>query len=419
MASLAKTKVVYTLNVEIKRRIEMINKGQVPEGYKKTKVGIIPEDWEVKKLEKVADVKGGKRIPKGYMLEARNNGYPYITVSDMYMGGINTADIKYVPLAVVEKIKNYRIYKDDIFISVAGTLGIVGTIPEELDGANLTENADKITNIKINKNYLLYVCKSHIIQNEIEKEKTTNAQPKLALKRIRNFNIPIPSKKEQQKIAQILSTWDEAIELKEKLIEEKKEQKKGLMQKLLTGEVRLPGFDGEWEEVRLGEVADLYQPQTIAQSEMELEGYPVYGANGLIGYYSKYNHETWQIMITCRGSTCGTVNKSAEKSWITGNAMVVNVDNSINVDKKFIYYLCLNQNFNSIISGSGQPQITRTPLSNFKITISDNIEEQKAIAQILSTADKEIELLEQELEQLKLQKKGLMQLLLTGIIRVN
>ena len=162
------------LNTEIKTRIEMINKGEVPEGYKKTKVGIIPEDWEVKRLGEIADVKGGKRIPKGYTLEDENNGYPYITVSDMYMGGVSASAIKYVPLAVVDKISNYRISKNDIFISVAGTLGIVGIVPEELDGANLTENADKITNIKIEKDYLLYVCMSNIIQKEIKKEKTTN-----------------------------------------------------------------------------------------------------------------------------------------------------------------------------------------------------------------------------------------------------
>ena len=236
---------------------------------------------------------------------------------------------------------------------------------------------------------------------------------------IKNIRTVIPPINEQRKIASILSTWDKAIELKEKLIEQKKLQKKGLMQRLLTGELRLPGVKREWKTIKLGDVAEIYQPKTISQSELKKTGYPVYGANGLIGYYDKYNHETWQIMITCRGSTCGSVNKTDGKAWITGNAMVVNVDKSPNIDKDFIYYLCLIQNYKKIIGGSGQPQITKKPLEEFKIFIPLDIKEQKQIAKILLFADKEINFLEKELAEIKQQKKGLMQLLLTGKVRVK
>ncbi len=411
---------------EIKERIEMINKGEVPEGYKKTKAGIIPEDWEVFRLEEII-----KKLESGISVNSEDN-----IATENEFGVLKTSAVssgKFFPLEnkrIIEKEVNRAKVNPErgkIIISRMNTPELVGESGYVDKDYNNLFLPDRLWQTTFNdRKYVNGKWFSSLLATEKIKFKikniatgTSGSMKNISKKNFLSILIGYPEKEEQQKIAQILSTWDQAIELKEKLIEEKKEQKKGLMQKLLTGEVRLAGFDGEWEEVRLGEVADLYQPQTIAQSEMELEGYPVYGANGLIGYYSKYNHETWQIMITCRGSTCGTVNKSAEKSWITGNAMVVNVDNSINVDKKFIYYLCLNQNFNSIISGSGQPQITRTPLSNFKITISDNIEEQKAIAKILTTADKEIELLTQELEQLKLQKKGLMQLLLTGIVRVK
>ena len=173
-----------------------------------------------------------------------------------------------------------------------------------------------------------------------------------------------------------------------------------------------------WSIKKLGEIADLYQPKTISQSDLTEKGYPVYGANGFIGYYSECNHKNWQIMITCRGSTCGTVNRTFGPAWITGNAMVVNVDKSDNVLKKFLFYYLLKEDFKSIISGSGQPQIVKAPLANWKIALPP-LSEQKAIADILSKADEEIDLLTRKLDLLQSQKKGLMQQLLTGKIRVK
>ena len=153
-------------NKELKKGLmqTLLTKGIGHTKFKKTEIGEIPEEWEVKKVEDICEVKGGKRLPKGYQLEDEDNAFPYIRVADMYMGGIKQDDIKYVPRDIVDKIKNYKISKDDLFISVAGTLGIVGQVPDELDGANLTENADKLCNIQINKLYLMKVLQSNIIQ---------------------------------------------------------------------------------------------------------------------------------------------------------------------------------------------------------------------------------------------------------------
>lgn len=217
----------------------LLTKGIGHDRFKDTEIGRIPVEWEVRKLGEISEVKGGKRLPKGLQLIDYDNGFPYIRVADMYMGGINTNDIKYVPLEAVDKIKNYRIDKEDLFISVAGTIGIVGEVPESLDEANLTENADKLCNIKINKKYLLWVLQSEFIQTIINGEKTTNAQPKLALTRIKEFLLPIPSKDEQNDIASILSSVDEQIEQNESKKEKLQQLKKGLMQKLLTGKIRV------------------------------------------------------------------------------------------------------------------------------------------------------------------------------------
>jgi len=153
----------------------------IKKGYKQTDVGIIPEDWDVNLIEEISEVKSGKRLPLGKTLVETATSHPYIRVADMFWGGVAVEDLKFVPVEVFPSIKNYRIYKEDIFISVAGTLGLVGKIPEELDGANLTENANKLTNIKCNRDFLLYLLMSPLIQNAIESARTLGAQPKLAL----------------------------------------------------------------------------------------------------------------------------------------------------------------------------------------------------------------------------------------------
>jgi type I restriction enzyme S subunit len=218
---------------------KLLTKGIGHTEFKNTEVGDIPVEWEVKKIDDISDVKGGKRLPKGYKLVEEPNGYPYIRVADMYMGGINVEEIRYVPVEIVEKIKNYIISSEDLFISVAGTLGIVGEVPMELDNANLTENADKLSNIKIHKKFLVYMLQSKIIQDIIESERTTNAQPKLALTRIKQFKIPVPPIIEQETIANILLEVDEKIQQYETKKEKLQELKKGLMQQLLTGKIRV------------------------------------------------------------------------------------------------------------------------------------------------------------------------------------
>lgn len=196
-------------------------------------------EWEEVRLGEVCDVKGGKRLPKGYSLQDKNNGFPYIRVSDMKENGVCLDEIKYVPTDIADKISQYKISATDIYISVAGTLGIIGIVPIQLDNANLTENADKLTNIICNQQFLYYIMLSEIIQRNIESVKTNNAQPKLAINQIKSFIISIPNIKEQQAIAEMLTKTDKEIHLQQNALDALIEQKKGLMQLLLTGIVRV------------------------------------------------------------------------------------------------------------------------------------------------------------------------------------
>ena len=200
----------------------------------------IPEDWEYRKLSDLAKVKGGKRLPKGEPFSLIKTEHPYLRVTDFRNYGINESNLKYISSKIFQKIKNYTISSDDVYISIAGTIGLAGLIPESLDGANLTENAAKITNLQeIKKEYLSILLNSELIQNQIKSYLGKTSQPKLALFRIEKLELPLPAIQEQQKIASILSNVDSQIQKQQEHKSKLESLKKGLMQKLLTGQIRV------------------------------------------------------------------------------------------------------------------------------------------------------------------------------------
>lgn len=136
-----------------------------------------------------------------------------------------------------------------------------------------------------------------------------------------------------------------------------------------------------WEEKTLGEVCEMYQPKTISVKDMIADGaYPVFGANGVIGRYDKFNHEEPQLLITCRGATSGSVNISEPKSWITGNAMVVKPKAS-NIEIKFLeYYFRGGVDIQKAITGAAQPQITRANLEPLNVSFPSTQEQQRIVA---------------------------------------
>ena len=161
----------------------------------------IPQGWEWERLGNITTIKGGKRIPVGMNLSTIDTGHKYIRVADMKNHSIKNDDIHYITDEIYEKIKAYIISKDDLYITVAGTIGNVGIVPEEFNNANLTENADKIEIYALCKLYLLYTLLSDVVQEQIRECTTKVGQPKLAIIRIQNFLIPIAPLAEQKRIS--------------------------------------------------------------------------------------------------------------------------------------------------------------------------------------------------------------------------
>ena len=178
----------------------------------------IPDSWVWVRLDNLCEVKGGKRIPKGEEFSNEKTKNVYLRVTDFDNYTINQDKLKYISDDLAEKLKNYKISIEDLYLSIAGTIGKVGIIPYELDKSFLTENAVKLTNLSntINNKFLLNCFKTNFIQNLISNSITSSGQPKLAIFRIENFSIPLPPLEEQQEIVRIL---DEVLENENKVKE--------------------------------------------------------------------------------------------------------------------------------------------------------------------------------------------------------
>jgi len=186
---------------------------------KETEIGPLPEHWEVVKLGEVAVVKGGKRLPKGHRFSEHPTPYPYIRVTDFMDWSVNPSRLKYLNPEDYEKIRRYVISADDVYISIAGTIGLVGTVPESLDGANLTENAARIIigdQQRLNKYYLVTFLASGVGQAQIDARTTKTSQPKLALTRIRQLPVALPPLSEQHEISRDIYAVNRKIEAEER-----------------------------------------------------------------------------------------------------------------------------------------------------------------------------------------------------------
>jgi len=202
----------------------------------------IPENWVWVRLGEISTIKGGKRLPKGHTLIEEETLHPYIRVVDFKNNTIDIEHLKYLEAETQQLISNYTISSDDVYISVAGTIGKVGIIPEVLNGGNLTENAAKIvTTDSIDKYYLLYVLSSDDLQLQISLNTIATTQAKLALYRIGLLYIPLPPLPEQHRIvARIESLFeklDQAKELVQTALDSFETRKAAILHKAFTGEL--------------------------------------------------------------------------------------------------------------------------------------------------------------------------------------
>ena len=175
----------------------------------------IPENWKWVRLGDLLSVRGGKRLPIGSNLTTTQTKHVYIRVTDMQRNTVDMTDLHYITDDVYNRIRNYIITKNDLYIVIVGsTIGKVGSIPEQLDGMNLTENAARLTPLLIDKDYLLRTLQTEFLQNQFIDKTHQVGQPKLALMRLKTAVVPLPPLAEQKRI---VAKLEEILPLCERL----------------------------------------------------------------------------------------------------------------------------------------------------------------------------------------------------------
>jgi len=200
--------------------------------------------WPIYKINDICKVSGGKRLPKGHQFVDSKTKHPYIRITDMSFDSLSTDALLYITEETFKHISRYTISKDDIYISIAGTIGYVGKIPEFIDGANLTENCAKLSEFsdEINMDYLLYYLRSPRGNGELLVRKGGASQPKLALERIKTVPVPVPPINIQSRIANILSAYDDLIQNNQKQIKLLEEAAMRLYKEWFV-KLRFPGHE--------------------------------------------------------------------------------------------------------------------------------------------------------------------------------
>ncbi|NQP36882.1 restriction endonuclease subunit S [Streptococcus suis] len=242
----------------------------------------IPDSWEWVRLGTIISAKGGKRIPKGYNLQEEDNGHPYLRVTDMKNGTIVPNSIKYAPDTVYEKIKNYTISSNDIYITIAGTIGDIGVVPKKFNNALLTENALKLMlTSSVNKMFLVYLLNSQLVQQQFKEVYNQVAQPKLSIRSTNSTLIPLPPLSEQKRIVEqierALEKVDAYSESYNKLQELDKnfpdKLKKSILQYAMQGKLVPQDPDDEPVEVLLekikAEKQKLYEEGKLKKKDLE------------------------------------------------------------------------------------------------------------------------------------------------------
>lgn len=412
----------------------------IPEGYKETSLGVIPKEWEVKRLGDLVSIMSGES-PSLYTLHNQGK-YPYVKVEDM-----NLCEKYQTHSRSYSNEEKNIVKKGSIIFPKRGAAILNNKVRIANVDIQMDSNMMAIFPIKDNllEEYLYY----SIVFEQLFKIADTSTIPQINNKHIIPCKILLPPLYEQQKIAEILNVWDKAIKKQTQLIEKLELRKKGLIKQLLTGKKRLPGFSGEWKRAKLGDATIFLSTNSFSREQLNsVKGnvLNIHYGDVLVKYSSVLDASKEDIPYIneqIEYSPKDYVNNgdvimadTAEDEMVGRCCEVTNIDNIkvvsglhtilihpiIKFAPKYLGYYLNSERYHkqiiSIMQGIKVYSITKDALKNTIIDIP-NIEEQAAIANILSLCDHEILLAKQKLNEFHQQKKGLMQVLLTGKKRVN
>jgi type I restriction enzyme, S subunit len=432
----------------------MVGEKAIPEGYKQTEVGVVPEEWEIISLNSIADVRDGTHESPKYV----SNGVLFITSKNISKAQIDFSSAPFISEKdAIEINKRSKVDLGDILMSMIGTIGNSTLITKEpnfcIKNVALIKPSELIGN-----RFLAHLIASDLFQRVLIDSMDGGIQKFISLGSLRNLSIPLPPLPEQKAIAEVLSDTDALIESLEALIAKKRAVKQGSMQELLTGRRRLPGFagSGRYRQTEVGVVPEEWEVVSIANSVNHFIDYrgrtpkklgmewgngdilalsannvqmgkinldkEAYFASELL--YKKWMQqgdcEKGDILLTMEAPLGSVAQIPNDKKYILSQRVLL-LKPTVNFDKNFYAYLLSGSYFQQKLSedstGSTAKGIQRKKLEKIPIPLPP-LSEQKAIAEVLSDMDTEIEALEQKRDKYKKIKQGMMDQLLTGKVRL-
>ena len=401
----------------------------IPTGYKPSPLGPIPEDWEVKRLGEIAELSSGTTPSRTNNDFYSNGSIPWVKTTDLNNSILYSTE-ELVTNKALEKTSLKLLPKGTVLVAMYGgfnqigrtaMLGIEATINQALSAL--------ICNERIYNSFLLawLNCK---VKEWKHLAASSRKDPNITGKDVARFPIAVPPIEEQQRIVSVLSLWDTAIEKQTALIEQLTLRKRGLMQQLLTGKKRLKGFEGEWEKVKFKDIF-LSKKQTNSYgNDIDVLSVTKDGIFSQKEYFNKdiASEDTSKYLLVEKGDlamsglnfwmgSCYILTKH-ERGIISPAYKVFSIQDGFDLD--YIVYFVQSHSFKSSLLGSSVigASIVRRNLDMEMLEewlySFPSLNEQKAISTTLNNADKEIELANKKLASLQAQKKGLMQVLLTG-----
>jgi type I restriction enzyme S subunit len=370
------------------------------------------KEWKTYKLGEICVIKGGKRLPKGEPYSLNTTKYPYIRLVDVENGKVSKNNIQYLNEKTQSLISRYIVEDGDVCLAIVGnTIGVVFYIDEQLHGANLTENAARLTLFKDTySKYVYYFLLSQEGQNEIYKNAIGSAQGKLPIYGIQNIDIPLPKYSTQIKVGNILSSLDDKIELNRQTNQTLEGIAQTLFQEMCVpkGEELPEG----WRVGKLEEVLEIKYGKDHKHLEVGL--IPVYGSGGIMRYANKALYEHESILIPRKGTLSNLfyINKPF---WSVDTMFYTKIKNK--TYGKFLFLLLKTMNLASMNVGSAVPSLTTQVLNNIEIILPSDATIEK-FDDIVTPMFTTIESNEQENQTLIALRDSLLPKLMKGEIEI-
>lgn len=381
--------------------------------FKQTDIGLIPHDWEVISLGQIGDVKMCKRIFKSQTKESGE--IPFYKI-----GTFGQTPDAFIPRSIFEEYKAKYSYPTlgVILLSAAGTIGRRVKYKGE-DAYYQDSNIIWLNHIedKILNDYLYYAYAR--VKWTTEKGAAIS---RLYNKLFLSAKIPQPPIEEQKRIAEVLSHFEEHIDNLAALLEKRRQVKAATMHALLSGATRLPGFTAPWEKRTIEQISNRYDNLRVPVAEnLRVKGStPYYGANGIQGYVQGYTHDGEYVLIAEDGAN-DLSNYPTQyimgKIWVNNHAHVLQGKFG-QCSTCFLSYALKTPNYKEIVVGGERAKLNAKNLMEIELFIPTKLEEQSAIASVLSNMDRGIEALEEQIEKYRQMKEGAMEELLTGKVRL-